>query len=226
VPTLVICGKGGEVDTDGLGVGDGEAVGDAVAEAVGDADAAGDLVAVGDLAALAVADGEPPRPADVAGEVTVTTAGRMFGTGSGPGEAGATGVPDAVGPEGRVAVAVGAKCAADECGGRPGVRLSTTDAATMDTATTPAVIPAAVIGRHQRCGEGGRAWPGEAGLTTTGFGGMYWANAPRGQPAADRAAPASASTSSAAGRSRGSLARQRSTSGRSWAGSAPRLGGL
>jgi hypothetical protein len=94
VPTLVICGKGGEVDTDGLGVGDGEAVGDAVgdavAEAVEDADAAGDLVAVGDLAALAVADGEPPRPADVAGEVTVTTAGRMFGTGSGPGEAGAT----------------------------------------------------------------------------------------------------------------------------------------
>jgi hypothetical protein len=230
VSTLVICGRGGEIDTDGLGVGDGEAVGDAVAEAVGDAvvEAVGDAVwdadADGGLAVPAVADGESPRPAEVAGEVTVTTAGRIFGTGSGAGEAGATGVPDPADCEGRVAVAAGAKCAADECGGRPGVRLNTTDAATIDAATTPAAIPAAVIGRHQRRGE--RAWPGEAAVTTTGFGGVYWANARRGQPAAGRSAPASASTWSAVGRSRGSLARQRSTSGRNWAGSPPRLGGL
>ena len=204
-------GEMGEVDADGLGDGDGEAV--------GDAGAAGDFVAV------AVADGV--RPADVAGEATVTTTGTMAGAGSGPGEAGDSAEPDAADlvPEttGRIAVALGTACAADECLAAPGgARVNTTDAA-----RTLAVAPAAASGRHRRRDEtrpDGRASP-EA-VVTAGFGEMYWANAHRGQSAAGRTAPASASTSSAVGRSRGSLARQRPTSGRSWAGSRSRLGGL
>ena len=125
---------------------------------------------------------------------------------------------------GRVAVAPGTACAADECLGVPRrARLTATDAA-----STLAVTPAA-SGRHQRRGgsrPGRRGGASPGAVAATGFGGMYWANAPRGQPVAGRTAPASASTSSAVGRSRGSLARQRSTSGRSCGGSWPRLGGL
>jgi len=156
VSTLIICGRGSEADADGLGVGvgnrdgdavgdgDGDAVGDGDGDAVGDGD--GDADAVGDLAAADVADGELPRPADVAGALTVTTTGMISGAGFGPGEARVAGERDAAGREGCVAVGLGTNCAAVECrAALPGGRLNTTDAA-----RTPATAPAAVNGRRQR----------------------------------------------------------------------------
>ena len=199
----MICGTGGGVGegvTDGLGPVAGEAV-------VGVADA--EAVALGDLALVGVADGELRRLGGAVGEATVTATGMMSDPGLVLGEADgeSDGESEVTDRQGRVAVARGggANCAADD--GRSalrGARLTATDAATM-----PAATPAAVSGRHQRRDEirpDGRATLAVAAVPATGFGAMYWANAPMGQPSAGRAAPASASTSAAVGRSAGSLA--------------------
>jgi hypothetical protein len=237
-------GNAGDVDGDGLGVGDADTVGEG--EAVADGDATGDLDGDG----LAGTDGEVPEgvPGDVP-DVTVSAAG-MMSAGNAPGSeddlgdadrevTGNTGAEEA-GPgieEARIAAALGCDCAAWGCLPAP-ERAKLTAA---DAAMRPAATPATASGRHRRRREPwsrmgtGPADPGafsaltrkaeegeEAGATRTGLGMAYSANAPMAasgsQPVAGCTAPTSASSSSAVGRWRGSLARQRWTSGRSSAG--------
>ena len=212
-------------DDDPPGDGDGEAVGDADGEAVGDGEA--------------VTDGEGDREAVEAGgllgrgewlgrgELTVAT-GRMAGRGPGAGDVdgteagrvrGTAGTGGAAADAGEAA-ALGATLAADDReGGPPSAKLTATDAASR-----PAVIPAAVTGRHER-----RPWDRPGGLAGPGS----WAGP--GEAIASRASPGSqpdtgcpslavARTSSAVGRRAGSLARQCPISGRSPAGTSPRSG--
>src|SRR6266852_3077057 len=118
----------------------------------------------------------------------------MAGAGPGPAEEDAlwdleaagcvretTGADDAGPAEVGAAAALGLECAADE--GRavpPRAKLTATDAA-----STPAVTPAAVSGRHRRRHQA-RSRPtgadgpsrGAAAVTTTGFGEMYGAKGP------------------------------------------------
>ena len=163
------------MDGDGLGVGDGDAVGDG--EAVGDAD--GDSVAEGELLVSV----------DVPGDVIVSTAGMMAGSGPVPAEEdtpgdldGArcvreiAGADDAGSAEVCAAAALGLDCTADEGRAVPlKAKLTATDAA-----STAAVTPAAVSGRHRRRHQvrfrpagGDDASRGALAVTTTGFGEMY-----------------------------------------------------
>src|SRR6185437_6946555 len=224
----------------GAGVGDGDSPGDGDEDAVGDGetvmdgegdgDAGGDD-AGGDAVAAVVegaveGGGRPGR-----GVPAVTTAGMMAARGPRAGELtrgvaagrvpGTEGAGDAGVSVGEAA-ARGVSPAAGERGpAAPSAKLTATDAASM-----PDVTPAAVSGRHQRRPDGRSGGPaGAAGAAAS----MPSASAPRAgpgsQPGAGCPSLAASSTSPAMGRWAGSLARQRSTSGRRPAGTSPRSGG-
>src|SRR6185312_1006530 len=222
----------------GAGVGDGDSPGDGDEDAVGDGetvmdgegdgDAGGDD-AGGDAVAAVVegaveGGGRPGR-----GVPAVTTAGMMAARGPRAGELtrgvaagrvpGTEGSGDAGVSVGEAA-ARGVSPAAGERGpAAPSAKLTATDAASM-----PDVTPAAVSGRHQRRPDGRSGGP--AGTAAAS---MPAASAPRAgpgsQPGAGCPSLAASSTSPAVGRWAGSLARQRSTSGRRPAGISPRSGG-
>ena len=232
-------------------VGDAEDVG---LVAVGDADGTGDLDGDGEV--LLPGDGVPGDVrVSITGTMSAgTTPGKALGDddlleGDTDGD-----VPgDEAGPAAgaaRVTATLGWNRAADRCLAAPD-RAKLTAA---DAARTLAATPVATSGRHQRrrdiwsrpgdrAGrdqgrpEAGRpeagASSGEAGrtaVTWTGSCARYSANAPMAasgsQPVADCAAATSASSSSAVGRSAGSLARQCPTRERSSMGSRSRFGWL
>src|SRR6185437_15956408 len=135
---------------------------------------------------------------------------------------GTAGAGDAVVSVGEAA-ARGVSPAAGERGpAAPSAKLTATDAASM-----PDVTPAAVSGRHQRRPDGRPGGP--AGAAGAAVASPPSASAPRAgpgsQPGAGYPSLAASSTSPAVGRWAGSLARQRSTSGRRPAGISPRSGG-